>query len=77
MGMGISNHAHYRDVFHVGVQMTDPVIANPLPKPDPIQTAETDVKADIGKVESIWKSYEVYIVAAICLIVGAIVGHKI
>lgn len=43
--------------------MTDPVIE--------------DVKADIAKGKSIWVSYEVYIVAAICLIIGAIIGHKI
>lgn len=43
--------------------MTDPVIE--------------DVKADLSKAKSIWVSYEVYIVAAVCLLVGAIVGHKI
>lgn len=44
---------------------------------DPIETAATDVKADISKVKSIWVSYEVWIVAAVCLIIGAIIGHKI
>lgn len=44
---------------------------------DPIQTVDTDVKADIAKAKSIWASYEVWIVAALCLIIGAFVGHKI
>lgn len=53
--------------------MTDPVIANPLPKP----TVDADIMADVSKLENIWSRYEVYIVAAVCLIVGAIAGHKL
>lgn len=42
-----------------------------------MSTPENKVEADVEKVKSIWASYEVYIVAAICLIIGAIVGHKL
>lgn len=42
-----------------------------------MSTPESKLEADLTKVKSIWASYEVYIVAAICLIVGAIVGHKL
>jgi len=38
---------------------------------DPIET----VKADIAKVEAFWKDYRLYIVAAVCLIAGGIIGH--
>lgn len=42
-----------------------------------LEEAATKLSADLSKVKSVWASYEVYIVAAVCLIVGAIVGHKI
>lgn len=42
-----------------------------------LEAAEAKVSAEIAKARSIWASWEIYIVAAICLIVGAIVGHKI
>lgn len=44
---------------------------------DPIQTAETDVKADISKLKSIWASYEIWLISAACLILGAVVGYKL
>lgn len=42
-----------------------------------LESAAAKVSSDLSKAKSIWASYEVYIVAAVCLIVGAIVGHKI
>ena len=42
-----------------------------------LEAAAAKVSADLSKVKSIWASYEVYIVAAVCLIVGAVVGHKV
>lgn len=44
---------------------------------DKLVAAAGDVKGAIEKVKSVWASHEIYIVAAVCLIVGAIVGHKI
>jgi hypothetical protein len=43
--------------------MTDPVVSG--------------VEADAAKVKSIWTRYEVYIVAVVCLIVGAYIGHHL
>lgn len=42
-----------------------------------MSTPENKFEAGIAKVKSIWASWEVYIVAAVCLIVGAIVGYKL
>lgn len=36
-----------------------------------------DVKAEVAKVAAFWQDYRLYLVAAFCLIVGAIVGHKL
>lgn len=33
--------------------------------------------ADIAKVKTFWADYRLYFVAVLCLIGGAIVGHKI
>lgn len=33
--------------------------------------------ADIAKVKAFWTDYRVYFVAVLCLIVGAILGHKL
>jgi hypothetical protein len=44
---------------------------------DKLIAAADSLKADIEKAKSIWSSYEVYIVAAACLIVGMIIGHKL
>jgi hypothetical protein len=38
---------------------------------------EDEVKADIAKVVSFWQDYRLYLVCAACLILGAIVGHKL
>lgn len=37
----------------------------------------TEVKADVAKVVAFWADYRLYLVMAGCLIVGALVGHKI
>jgi hypothetical protein len=42
-----------------------------------LETAAAKVSADLSKVKTVWQHWEVYIVAAVCLIVGAIVGHKL
>ena len=42
-----------------------------------LEAAAASVTAEIAKAKSVWASWEVYIVAAVCLIVGAFVGHKI
>lgn len=36
-----------------------------------------DAKAGIVKIENVWHSHELYIVAAVCLIVGALIGHAL
>lgn len=36
---------------------------------------ETDAKADMTKIKSVWQSYQIYIVAFICLVFGAVAGH--
>ncbi len=43
--------------------MTDPIL--------------TGISADLNKVKALWTRWEVYVIAAVCLIVGIIVGHKI
>jgi hypothetical protein len=42
-----------------------------------LETAAATLSADAAKVKSVWQHWEIYIVAAVCLIVGAIVGHKL
>lgn len=44
---------------------------------DKLVAAASDIKADIAKVAAFWSDYRLYFVAAGCLIIGAIVGHKI
>jgi hypothetical protein len=33
--------------------------------------------ADVAKVKSFWTDYRLYFVAVLCLIIGAILGHKL
>jgi hypothetical protein len=42
-----------------------------------LEEAATAVTTEIAKAKSVWASYEVWIVAAVCLIIGAVVGHKL
>lgn len=35
------------------------------------------VVADAAKVKAFWKDYRLYIACTLCLIIGAIIGHKI
>lgn len=42
-----------------------------------LQAMADKAAADIAKAKSIWASWEVYIVAAVCLVLGAVIGHKL
>lgn len=42
-----------------------------------LETAAAAVSADIAKAKSVWASWEIWIVAAVCLVIGAVVGHKL
>lgn len=49
-------------------------MSTPESKLEALATAAT---AEIAKVKSVWASWEIYIVAAASLVIGAIVGHKL
>lgn len=44
---------------------------------DKLIAAASSVKEDLAKVAAFWSDYRLYLTMAACLIVGAIVGHKI
>jgi hypothetical protein len=40
-----------------------------------IGTLETDAKADVAKVKTVWQSHVTYIVAFVSLVIGIVAGH--
>ena len=44
---------------------------------DPIETAvKADVTAEETKLKAVWTHWSPYLLCAICLIVGLVLGHK-
>ena len=42
-----------------------------------LEEVSKTVTTDIEKAKSVWAHYEIWIVAAVCLVIGAVVGHKL
>jgi hypothetical protein len=42
-----------------------------------LEQAAAAVTTEIARAKSVWASHEIWIVAAVCLLIGAVVGHKL
>lgn len=57
--------------------MTDPVVTDATKALADVKGVIASVDADVAKVKTFWQDYRLYIVCAICLIVGIVLGHSV
>jgi len=57
--------------------MTDPVVTDATEALADVKGVIASVDADVAKVKTFWTDYRLYIACTLCLIIGAVIGHKV